>query len=285
MENLELLRHLTIGQYIPGDSPVHRLDPRVKITALILLSLAVSLNPSYTANGILLLACLGLVLLSRVSLRYILSGLRPAIPLIVVLALLQLLFYGDRYVPPTMANVTLLRWGWVHITNGSVQLVVVSLLRFLDLLFLTSLLTNTTTTAEIARGIEGMLRPFARLGLPGHEISLVGTIALRFVPLLAGQLEMIIKAQACRGADLATGGRWQFVRNARQMAAFIVPLFIEAFRRAEELVLAMEARCYIGGRGRTHLVHLRMGRQGLVALAVCLLFTLVMLLLRNRFPL
>lgn len=284
MENIELLRHLTIGQYIPGDSLVHRLDPRIKITLLILLAIAISFNVSYLGNALLLLACLGIVLLSRIPLRYILSGLRPAIPFIVVLSLLQLLFYGDRFVPPNMANVTLLHWGWVHVTNGSVQLVVVSLVRFLDLLFLTSLLTNTTTTADLAHGMENMLRPFSRLGLPGHELSLVGTIALRFVPLLAEQLEMIIKAQASRGGELQTGGRWQFIRTARQMVTLIVPLFIEAFRRAEDLVVAMEARCYMGGRGRTHLTQLHMEGKDRWALLAGGLFTAAMLVFRMRFP-
>lgn len=284
MQEFEFLRHITIGQYLPGHSLVHHLDPRTKITVLLLLTLAITLNASYLSNVILLAVSLACVLLARVSLRYILLGVKPALPLIVALAVLQLLFYGDAFVPPDAATVTFLRWGWVHITNGSVQLVIVSTMRFLELLFLTSLLTATTTTTELAHGMEDMLRPFSRLGLPGHELSLVGTIALRFVPILAMQLETIMKAQASRGANLGTGGRLQFVHTTHRMMTLIVPLFIDALRRAEDLILAMEARCYVGGRGRTHLVHLRLAPRDRRVLGLSLLFASAMVAWRNRFP-
>ncbi|MGD2205689.1 MAG: energy-coupling factor transporter transmembrane protein EcfT [Anaerolineae bacterium] len=285
MEDFELLRHVTIGQYLPGDSIVHRLDPRTKLSIFLFLTLAATFSLSYTANAILVLVTLFLVLLSGVSLRYIFSGLKPAVPLIILLAILQLLFYSDAYTPYGMATRTLLRWGWIHITNGSVQLVVVSSLRFVELLFLTSLLTNTTTLTGLTHGMEAMLRPFARIGLPSHELSLVATIALRFVPLLAEQLEIIMKAQASRGANIAHQGRLRFVTTARQMAALIVPLFIDAFRRAEDLILAMQARCYVGGRGRSSYVHLKFARYDYVAIAVGLLFAAAMLVFRHQFPL
>jgi energy-coupling factor transport system permease protein len=285
MEDFELLRNITIGQYLPGDSPVHRLDPRAKITAMLLMVLAITFNNSYTANVILLLVTFAWVLISEIPLAYILSGVRPALPLIIILAVLQLLFYGDAYVPYNAQSETLFRWGWVHITNGSVQLVIVSTLRFLQLLFLASLLTNTTTTTDLTHGMEDMLRPFSRLGVPGHELSLVGTIALRFVPILAEQLENIMKAQASRGADLGTGRRLQFIHTTRQMVALIVPLFIDAFRRAEDLILAMEARCYMGGKGRTHLIHLEMRRFDYLAIGLSLALAAFMIIYRHQFPL
>ncbi len=284
MEDFELLKYVTIGQYLPGDSVVHRLDPRTKLSAFLFLTLATTFSLSYTANAIMVLVTLGLVLLAGIPLRYILSGLRPALPIIVVLAVLQLLFYGTAYTPYGAETRTLLRWGWIHITNGSVQLVIVSMLRFVVLLFLTSLLTNTTTLTGLTHGVEAMLRPFARIGLPAHELSLVATIALRFVPLLAEQLEIILKAQASRGASIAHQGRLRFVSTARQVAVLIVPLFVDAFRRAEDLILAMQARCYIGGRGRSSYVRLRVARADYVAYAAGLLFAAVMLVLRNRFP-
>jgi energy-coupling factor transport system permease protein len=195
-----------------------------------------------------------------------------------------LLFYGTAYTPYGAETRTLFRWGWIHITNGSVQLVVVSMLRFVVLLFLTSLLTNTTTLTGLTHGVEAMLRPFARLGLPAHELSLVATVALRFVPLLAEQLEIILKAQASRGASIAHQGRLRFVTTARQVAVLIVPLFVDAFRRAEDLILAMQARCYVGGRGRSSYVRLRFTQADYVAYAAGLLFAAAMLVLRNRFP-
>lgn len=285
MEDFEFLRNVTIGQYLPGDSPVHSLDPRAKITIMILMVLAITFNMSYTANLILLVVTFAFVLLSRISTGYILSGVKPALPLIIVLAFLQLLFYGDAYIPYNAQVQTLFRWGWIHITNGSVQLVIISTLRFLQLLFLASLLTNTTTTTDLTHGMENMLRPFSRLGLPGHELSLVGTIALRFVPILAEQLEIIMKAQASRGADMGTGKALQFVQTTRQMLALVVPLFIDALRRAEDLILAMEARCYMGGKGRTSLLRLKMERADYLAIALNLALTVFMILYRNRFPL
>jgi energy-coupling factor transport system permease protein len=284
LEDFELLRYVTVGQYLPGDSVIHRLDPRTKLSVFLFLTLAVTFSLSYTANIILVLVTLGLVLLAEIPLRYILSGLRPALPLIVALALLQLLFYGDAYTPYGGETQTLLHWGWIHITNGSVQLVIVSMLRFIVLLFLTSLLTNTTTLTGLTHGVEAMLRPFARLGVPAHELSLVATVALRFVPLLAEQLEIILKAQASRGASIAHQGKLRFVTTARQVAVLIVPLFVDAFRRAEDLILAMQARCYVGGRGRSSYVQLQFARADYVAYAAGLLFAAAMLAMRNHFP-
>jgi energy-coupling factor transport system permease protein len=284
MEDFELLRYVTVGQYLPGDSLVHRLDPRTKLSVFLFLTLAATFSLSYTANAVLVLVTLGLVLLAGIPLRYILSGLRPALPIIIALAILQLLFYGGHYVPYGLESRTLLQWGWIHVTNGSVQLVVVSMLRFVVLLFLTSLLTNTTTLTGLTHGVEALLRPFARLGVPAHELSLVATVALRFVPLLAEQLEIILKAQASRGANIAHQGKLRFVSTARQVAVLIVPLFVDAFRRAEDLILAMQARCYVGGRGRSSYIHLEFARDDYIAYGAGLLFALAILALRNRFP-
>ena len=284
MEDFELLRHITIGQYLPGDSIIHRLDPRTKLSVFLFITTAVTFSISYSANIVLVLVTLSLVLLSGVSMRYVFSGVKPAIPIIIVLAILQLLFYGGQFVPYRMQTKTYFHWGWIHISNGSVQLVIVSALRFIELLFLTSLLTNTTTLTDLTHGMENMLRPFSRIGVPSHELSLVATIALRFVPLLAEQLEIIMKAQASRGADIAHKGKLQFVTTARQVAALIVPLFIDALRRAEDLILAMQARCYVGGRGRSSLVRLKFMRLDYVAYVLSLLFSVAMLAFRNRFP-
>jgi energy-coupling factor transport system permease protein len=284
MENFELIRYVTIGQYIPGTSIVHRLDPRAKISCFLFLTLAVTFSRSYTANAILLVVTLGLVLLAGISIRFLLGGLKPALPFIVLLALMQLLFYGNAYVPYGMESVTIFQFGWIHITNGSVQAVVVSIARFVELLFLTSLLTNTTPLTDLTHGIEAMLRPFGHLGLPAHELSLVATVALRFLPLLAEQMENILKAQASRGARIAQGGRLRFISTARQMAVLIVPLFLDAFRRAEDLILAMQARCYVGGKNRTSYISLKFTVADYVVYAVVLAFSTAMLALRNWFP-
>ena len=268
MRNLELLRHISIGQYIPGSSFVHRLDPRAKLLSLICLIAAVTFCSSYATHLILVLLCLIIARLASTPLRYVLSAIRPVLPVIVVFAVLQLFSWGGL---PT-DDAVLWRWRTVRITTGGIRLVIISLARLLELLILVSLLTNTTTVSQLAHGIELLLRPLDRLGFPGHEISLIFTIAFRFLPLLALQLETVMKAQACRGAGMATEGRWDFVRRTRRLLALFVPLFINAFRRSEHLITAMEARCYQrGGPVRTHLIQLRLERRDIaVALVVAL---------------
>ncbi|MGI5916909.1 MAG: energy-coupling factor transporter transmembrane component T family protein [Anaerolineae bacterium] len=250
----DALRHVTIGQYIPTGSAIHRLDPRAKLLAALILGFAIILAASYSSNIALLTLVLALVGLSRLPLRYIVSGVRPALPIIIVLALMQLLFYGAG---PNPASRVLLAWGPIRISTEGVRLVVVSLLRFAELLFLTSLLTNTTTTGDLTYGMESLMRPLNAVGLPGHELAMVGAIALRFLPILGEQLESILQAQASRGVRQSAAGRWQILENARRMARMIIPLFVDAYRRSEEMILAMQARCYRGGRGRTHLVELK----------------------------
>jgi energy-coupling factor transport system permease protein len=284
MEDFEFLRNVTIGQYFTGESIVHRIDPRTKLTVLIILAIVNSFITSYIGNAILLGICTAYVLASGISLRFILSGIKPALGIIIVYALMQLLFFGEAYEPYGLASQVYFQYGIITISNGSIQLVVVTLMRFLEILFLVSLLTATTTTTNIAHGVEGMLKPFQRFGVPSHEISLIGTIALRFVPIFAEQLEIIMKAQASRGADLGSGGIFQFVKTARQMVSLIVPLFVDAFRRAEDLILAMEARCYVGGRGRTHVTRFRMGTVDFAIIGANLVFAILMLAFRNWFP-
>jgi energy-coupling factor transport system permease protein len=284
MEDFEFLRNVTIGQYFTGDSIVHRIDPRTKITVLIILAIVNSFTTSYTGNAIVLSACIAYVIASGISVRFILSGVKPALPIIIIYALMQLLFFGEAYEPYGLASVIYFQWGIVAISNGSIQLVIVTLMRFLQIFLLVSLLTATTTTTDIAHGVEGMLKPFQRIGVPAHEISLIGTIALRFVPIFAEQLEIIMKAQASRGADFGGGGIFQFVKTARQMVSLIVPLFVDAFRRAEDLILAMDARCYVGGKGRTHITRFVMGNADFLTIGTNLGLAVLVLALRNAFP-
>ncbi len=268
MASYDALRHVTVGRYVPTDSIIHRLDPRSKLLALAMLIVAVLMATSYLANVILLLCVLSAVGLARLSLRHMLASIRPALPVIAILIVLQFLFYGYT-TPGSMAGVVA-AWGPFRISTEGLRLAFVSLLRFLDLLILTSLLTNTTTTGALTHGIESLLRPLSALGLPGHEIAFVGAIALRFVPILGEQLESIAKAQASRGVG-ESGGRWHFVRNARRTASLVVPLFVDAYRRSEEMILAMQSRCYRGGRGRTRLRELTLARCDYITLALAAL--------------
>jgi energy-coupling factor transport system permease protein len=273
VERFDTLRHISIGQYLPGDTTIHRLDPRVKLLAFALLVVATVVATTYVSNVVLLAAVLALVGLARLPLGYLLANIKPALPIIVLFALMQLFFYGAA-----PGDRILLQWWVLRISSGGVRLVIVSLLRFLDLILLTSLLTNTTTTGALTQGLERLLAPLDALHLPGHELALVGAIALRFVPILGEQLESIMKAQASRGVAARPASRWNLSANARRAARLIIPLFVDAFRRSEEMVLAFQARCYRGGHGRSHLVQLKLGVIDSIALfgAVWLLALIIL---------
>lgn len=277
MEDFELLRNVTVGQYLPTGSVVHRLDPRAKLLAAAAVVAAVTFTDTYLGNVVLLAAVLGILALARIPLGYAAGGIKPAVPVMAVLAVMQLLFFGRSLDP---ASPVLFQAGFVVVTAATLKLVLISAMRFVELILLTSAITFSTSTTELAHGVEGLLEPFRRLKVPAHELALVATIAMRFVPTFAQELERIMKAQASRGASLGAGGRWNFIRRTKNLLPMVVPLFTIALERAEELILAMEARCYVGGEGRTHLIELKWSGRDLLALAVAVTFAVIMLTLR-----
>ena len=250
MQNFELLRNVTIGQYIPTGSPIHRLDPRAKILAASFLVLAVSFNTSIIANCLFMALVFAIALVARIPLRYMLRGIIMALPVLAFIFVMQVFFLGWN----EPSGAVYFQWGWIRITRNSMHLMTISLLRIVSFIFLTSLITMTSTTTELTHGVELILEPFRRFGVPSHELALMFTIALRFVPTLAEELERIMKAQASRGGEFGTIRIWRPDRLAHSYLPLIVPLFLSAFRRAEELVLAMEARCYVSGGKRTRFV-------------------------------
>lgn len=273
MQNFELLRNVTIGQYIPLDSPIHRLDPRTKILASTFLILGISFNMSIIANVIFLLAVLGIALLSRVPFKYILRGFVLGLPVLIFIFVMQFLFLGT--VEP--AGQVYFQLGFFRITRYSLHLMIISFIRIVSFIFLTSLITMTSTTTELTHGLERILDPFRRVGVPSHELALIMMIALRFVPTLAEEMERIMKAQASRGANLGANRVWRPDKAAKAYLPLIVPLFMNAFRRAEDLVLAMEARCYVSGEGRTKYVELHNSPIDYVVIAATFAFMLVMM--------
>ena len=273
MSEFELLRNITIGQYLPTGSYLHRLDPRPKIIAALLLTAAVSFAPTILGNVCLLAACALVVRLGRIPFGYALRGLVPAVPFLVILAVLQLVFYGRNYDP---ASPVIFQWGWIVVTAAVGRLVVVSAARFVELLMVTSVFTLSTRTTELTLGVESLLRPLRPLRVPAHELALVATIALRFVPTLALEAERLLRAQASRGGSLG-GRRWNFVAAARRLLPILVPLFTFALTRAEELIVAMEARAYTGGGGRTRYSVLQGTLRDWLAPAVALIFLIVLL--------
>lgn len=243
----DLSRNITIGQYVPTGSFIHRLDPRVKLFSFVILVLAIALNTTYLGNAIGLLLSVYLFWASKIPISYGLSGVKPAIPFIIILAILQLLFQGSIF-PNGKIFVD---YGFILITSDSIRLVVVSAVRFVEIIFLSSVLTLSTSTTELTHAIQSLLSPLKKINFPVHEISLIMTISIRFVPTFAMEMEKMMKAQASRGADFGSGSWWRIIQRTKDMFPIIIPLFNIALARAEDLILAMESRCYTPGDDRS----------------------------------
>lgn len=256
---------IVLGQFVPGDSPVHRLDPRTKILAMIAYIVLVFLVRAMPVFAVPLLFVLGALLASGVPARYALSSLRPMRWLIAFMFLINLFFtQGDR---------VLFSWWIIRVTAEGVRQAVFISLRLILLVAGTSLLTLTTSPIALTDGLERLLKPLKRIRFPAHELAMMMTIALRFIPTLLEETERIRKAQMARGADFETGG---LLARARAMVPLLVPLFVSAFRRADELAMAMESRCYHGGEGRTRMHELHYARRDLLAaLLIALLLAAV----------
>lgn len=256
MDEFEFARSVTIGQYVPGTSTIHSLDARAKIIAFIALIAAVITQSSYTGNVVAVVAVAAIVLASRIPFGYVLSGIRPIVPLLVVYTIFNFLFLGN-YDPTGSAVLWRQPFGIgpiefpLTVTENSTRQTIQGVMRVADLVLLSSALTLTTTITATAKAVEWLLAPLRRIRVPGHEIAMVLAIAYRFMPTVAEELERLMKAQASRGADFGSPGAFRFAQRARQLVPITVPLFVSAFRRAEDLIIAMEARCYVGGAGRT----------------------------------
>jgi len=251
-DEFEFVRYVTIGEYIPTGSVVHGLDPRAKLLAAGLLIVAIALAQTPLTAAILLASLLAIAFVARVPYSYLLRGLVPILPVLLVLGGLQLVFQGqfDRQ------SLVLWQWGFLRLTTATLVWVVVTLFRVADFIFLASLLTMTTSTTQLTHGAEALLRPFRRIGVPAHELALVMTVALRFVPILAEELDRLAKAQASRCGNIGENNRWRPDRTLRARLPLIVPLFLSALRRGEDLIVAMEARCYVSGARRSHLIEM-----------------------------
>ena len=253
--------NITLGQFVPGDSAVHRLDPRTKILAMIAYIVLVFLVQSMAAFAVPFLFVALALLLSGVPLSYVWSSLKPMRWLIAFMFLINLFFtQGER---------VLFSWWIVRVTAEGVRQTVFISLRLILLVAGTSLLTLTTSPIALTDGLERLLKPLARIRFPAHELAMMMTIALRFIPTLLEETDRIRKAQMARGADFESGG---LIARARAMVPILVPLFVSAFRRADELAMAMESRCYHGGEGRTRMRELRLARRDLYAAGTVALF-------------
>lgn len=273
MNDFEFLRFVTIGQYVPTGSVVHRLDPRTRLVAGFLLLVAATGAPNLAGLGFALVALLAVLVIARIPVGYALRGLLPPLPFILFLAALQVLF-GPQGDDARLLWV----WGPVHVSAVSVMNGVLLVVRFVALILTISVVSFCISTTEIVRGLESLLAPLSRIELPAHDFVLMVQVTLRFLPLLAQEAERIAKSQASRGAEWGTG-RSGLLRRTRQALPLLVPLFITSLQRAENLALAMTARGYHGGKGRTSMVVLRFGWGDAMALLAAMLLVAAMVLL------
>ena len=241
-----MLKDITLGQYFPGKSPIHLLDPRTKLLFLIIYFIALFTADGWVSYGIVLVFLSTVIYMTTIPLKTIVKGLKPLIFILVFTGILNLFMTPGE-------NVLVSFWGLKITTEGLVQAIFM-VSRILMLIVGTFLLTYTTSPIALTDGLESLLGPLKKLHLPVHELSMMMSIALRFIPTLIEETDKIMSAQKARGADFETGSLMQRVKA---LVPILVPLFIGAFRRADELATAMECRCYHGGEGRTKLHVLR----------------------------
>lgn len=256
-----MLKDITIGQFFPGKSVIHRIDPRFKIiiTGIYIGILFAAQNFAGLGVGIVFLFLS--FLLSRIPLKMMGKSLKPIIPILIFTGVLNLLFIDG--------GETLVKLGFIRITTEGIETSIFMVIRIICLIAGTSLLTYTTSPITLTDAIERLLSPLKKIKLPVHELAMMMTIALRFIPTLIEETDKIIQAQKARGADMETGS---LIQRAKALVPILIPLFVSSFRRAEELALAMECRCYHGGEGRTRLKQLKASYVDFVSISFSLAF-------------
>ncbi|EIT84025.1 cobalt transport family protein [Fictibacillus macauensis ZFHKF-1] len=266
-----MLDNIIIGQYLPGQSVLHRMDPRAKLSAIFLYIIVVFLANNWLTYAIVGVFALFTIALSRVSLRYIYKGMKPVILIVLFTFILQVLL--------TREGAVLYDLRWFKLYDGGLRQGIFISLRLLYLVMVTSLLTLTTKPLDITDGLESLLGPLKKIKLPVHEFALMMSIALRFIPTLLQETEKIMKAQMARGAEFTTG---PILQRLKAFVPLLIPLFISSFKRAEDLALAMEARGYRGGEGRTRLRVLKWTGKDTIALFVLVVLAVGLYVLRTH---
>ena len=265
-----MLKDITLGQYFPGDTVAHRLDPRTKILLVVLYIVALFCADSLLAYGILALVLAVCVRVSRVGLKALVRGLKPVVFIIVFTGILNLFF--------TPGDQALVEWGFLRITTVGARNALFMVLRIMLLIMGTFLMTYTTSPISLTDGLERLLNWMKKLHVPVHELAMIMSIALRFIPTLIEETDKIMSAQKARGADFESGS---IIQKAKALIPILVPLFVSAIRRAEELATAMECRCYHGGEGRTKLHVLQYAGRDYAALALGVVITAGIIALRR----
>lgn len=261
---------MIFGRFLPGDSVVHRMDPRAKLLFVFIFIVAVFLANNTWSYAALLIFTLAVMMLSKIKLHYLINGLKPVLILLVFTLALHIFF--------TKGGALLVDWKFIHIYEEGVRQGIYISIRFLVLVFITSILTLTTSPISITDGMEMLLNPLKKIKLPVHELALMMSIALRFIPTLMDETDKIMKAQMARGSDLTSG---TIKERLKAVVPLLVPLFVSAFKRAEDLATAMEVRGYRGGEGRTRYRQLKWQLRDTMSIILLLVFIALLVFLRN----
>ena len=265
-----MLKDITLGQYFPGTSVIHRLDPRTKLIMLVAYIVALFVAKSWVSYGIMLVFLIVVIKISTIPVKSIVRGMKPLVMILVFTGVLNLFF--------TQEGEVLVKFWVITVTTGGLVRAVLMVSRILMLITGTFLLTYTTSPISLTDGLEALMKPLKVLHVPVHELSMMMCIALRFIPTLIEETDKIMCAQKARGADFETGSIFD---KARALIPILVPLFISAFRRADELATAMECRCYQGGEGRTKMKLLRYRRNDFLAFGVGIVMIAAVVLLAS----
>ena len=255
-----MIRDITIGQYYPADSVLHKMDPRAKLVGTLVFIISVFVFHTFPGYAVATIFLAAMIILSKVPVKFMFKGLKAIVMLLMITVVFNIFLTPGK---------VLWQWGILHVTEEGLKLAGRMAIRLTYLAIGSSLMTLTTTPNQLTDGLERLLRPLNKLHVPIHEIAMMMSIALRFIPILMEETDKIMKAQMARGADFETGNLIQKVKN---MVPLLVPLFISAFRRANDLAMAMEARCYHGGDGRTQMKPLRYQTRDYAAYGVLMAY-------------
>lgn len=267
-----MISDITIGQYFPGNSIVHKLDPRMKIILIFLLIVSIFICKNIAGLGAIILFSVILVLISKIPFKTVLKSIKPLVVIILLTAVLNI-FYGK--------GDALVQLGKLKITADGIETAVFMAVRIITLVVISSLLTYTTSPTELTDALERLLKPLKLIKIDVHSIAMTMTIALRFIPTLIEEIEKIMSAQKSRGADLESGS---LIHRAKALIPVLIPLFVSAFRRAGELAYAMECRCYRGGEGRTKMKVMKLSARDFLSLAAVILFMVIIVLMNHFVP-
>lgn len=267
-----MIRDITIGQYYPGKSVLHNLDPRAKLISTFWLIVVIFLCKSFFSLGLIALTAVAAAALSRVPAKMILKSLKPIVIILIFTAVLNV-FYTEG------GTVYFEKWG-IAVTEKGVNTAIFTMIRIVSLVIISSLLTYTTTPTMLTDGLERILSPLKVFKIKVHTLAMMMTLALRFIPTLIEEIDRIMNAQKARGADLETGG---IIQRAKALVPIFVPLMVSSFRRAYELAFAMTCRCYTGGEGRTRMKQMKFGFRDIVAFIFCAAVTAGVIVLNHFF--